>query len=87
MMENKDIITVTVRSFIPPQESVKGYELGRPFKIEMPRGITLEGLAQRILSKNINQLGIMAVNGEVSQKNLVLAPGDKIDLYALLDGG
>ncbi|MDP3040886.1 MAG: hypothetical protein Q8O18_13590 [Deltaproteobacteria bacterium] len=47
----------------------------------------MEGLAQRILSKNINQLGIMAVNGEVTKKNLVLAPGDKIDLYALLDGG
>ena len=87
MMKPKDIITVTVRSFIPPQERVEGYELGRPFKIEMPGGITLEGLAQRILAKNINQLGIMAVNGEVAKGSLVLAPGDKIDLYAFLDGG
>ena len=87
MIKHQDIITVTVRSFIPSRESIEGYELGRPFEIELPRGVTLEGLAQRILSKNINQLGIMAVNGEVAKKNLVLSQGDQIDLYALIDGG
>ena len=86
-MENKDSITVMVRSFIPRQEFLEGYELGRPFKIELPRGMTLGGLAQRIFGKNINQLGISAVNGQLAKENLVLAPGDKIDLYALLDGG
>jgi len=55
--------------------------------MELPPGITLGGLAQRILAKNIDQLGIMAVNGGVAKEDLVLSPGDKIDLYALLDGG
>lgn len=87
MMKNQDKISVTVRSFIPPHEFVKGYELGRPFKIELPRGMTLGGLAQRIFGKNINQLGISAVNGELAKENLVLSEEDKIDFYALIEGG
>ncbi len=87
MMGSHTFITVTVRSFISPRESVEGYELGRPFQIELPRGITLGELAERILSKNINQLGMMAVNGGVAKQNLVLSQGDRIDLYALIDGG
>ena len=86
MIKNQDIIIVMVRSFIPSRDLVEGYELGRPFKIELPRGITLGELSQMVLSKNIDQLGIMAVNGEAAKKNLVLSPGDKVDLYALLDG-
>jgi len=87
MPKDQDTISVTVRSFIPAPESGKRCELGRPFKMELPPGITLGGLAQRILAKNIDQLGIMAVNGGVAKEDLVLSPGDKIDLYALLDGG
>ena len=86
-MKNRDFITVTVRAFIPPPRSEGEYELGRPFTIELPRGVTLGELAQKILSKNINQLGLMAVNGGIAKENLVLSPGDKIDLYALIDGG
>ena len=55
MTENEEKIGITLRSFIPPQESLEGYELGRPFKMELPRGMTVGGLAQRILGKNINQ--------------------------------
>jgi hypothetical protein len=87
MMRNPGKISITVRSFIPPHESLKGYELGRPFKMELPRGLTLGGLAQKILGKNIDQLGISAVNGQLAKENLILSGEDKIDFFALIEGG
>ena len=87
MTENEEKIGITLRSFIPPQESLEGYELGRPFKMELPRGMTVGGLAQRILGKNINQLGISAVNGQLAKENLILAGEDKIDFFAMIEGG
>ena len=86
-MRNQDKISITVRSFIPPPEVFEGYELGRPFKMELPRGMTLGGLAQKILGKNINQLGISAVNGQLAKENLVLSGEEKIDFFALIEGG
>lgn len=86
-MKKDDSLMVTVRSFIPPHPHTEGYELGKPFAFELPKGMTLGELAEKILSKNINQMGIMAVNGKVAGKDQVLSPGDKIDFYALIDGG
>ncbi len=86
-MKNRDSITVTVRAFIPPPRSEGQYELGKAFTIELSRGVTLGELAQKILARNINQLGLMAVNGVVAKENLILSPGDRIDLYVLIDGG
>ena len=86
-MRNQDKISITVRSFIPPPEFFEGYELGRPFKMELPRGVTVGGVAQKILGKNINQLGISAVNGQLAKENLVLSGEDKIDFFALIEGG
>ncbi len=85
-MKDQDIVTVRVRCFIP-RDPDKGYELGKPFAMELPRGTTLGELSQMIVTKNINELGIMAVNGEVASKDFVLSEGDKIDLYGLIDGG
>jgi sulfur carrier protein ThiS len=86
-MKDKNVITVIVRSFIPLLEPSEGFNLGEPFKITIPEGMTSGELAQKILSKNVNQLGIVAVNGKKASENTILAEGDKIDLYALLDGG
>ena len=86
-MKNQDKIFIIIRSFIPPHESLEGYELGRPFKMELPRGMTVGGLAQKILGKNINQLGISAVNGQLAKENLILSGEDKIDFFALIEGG
>jgi hypothetical protein len=87
MTENEEKIGITLRSFIPPQEPLEGYELGRPFKMELPRGMSVGGLAQKILGKNINQLGISAVNGQLAKENLILSGEDKIDFFALIEGG
>jgi sulfur carrier protein ThiS len=85
-MKNKDKVTVRVRCFIPRHPD-KGYELGMPFEMDLPRGTTLGELSQGIVAENIDELGIMAVNGEVAPKDLVLSEGDKIDFYALIEGG
>jgi len=86
-MKNGDKISVTLRSFIPPHESPGGYELGRPFRMELPRGTTLGELARKILGDNINQLGLSAVNGRLAKEDLVLAEEDGIDFFALIEGG
>ena len=86
-MKNQDNISITVRSFIPLPEFVEGYELGRPFKMELPRGITVGGLAQKILGKNVKQLGISALNGQLARETLVLSGEDKVDFFALIEGG
>ncbi len=88
MMRNQeDVISVAVRSFIPPQGFLEGYELGRPFKMELRRGTTLGELTKNILGENMNQLGISAVNGQIARENSVLAEADKIDFFALIEGG
>jgi len=87
MVEKDNSITVTIRSFVPPYPPMEGYEVGKPFRIEVPKGITLGDLAERILSQNRDQMGIMAVNGHLARKDRVLSPGDRIDFYALIDGG
>ena len=86
-MKNDGKISVMLRSFIPPHESLGGYELGRPFRMELPRGTALGELARKILGDNINQLGLSAVNGQMAQENLVLAEEDRIDFFALIEGG
>ncbi len=86
-MKNQEKISVTLRSFIPSPESVRGYELGRAFGMELPRGITLGELARKILGDNINQLGLCAVNGRMARENLVLEEEDRIDFFALIEGG
>lgn len=87
MLNDKDLITVTIKSFIPPNESMDSFQPGEPFKFHLPQNTTLEELIRKIFSKNLNQIGIMAVNGQIASNTVVLSQGDKIDLYGLLDGG
>ncbi len=86
-MENDGKISVTLRSFIPSHGSLGAYELGRPFRLELPRGITVGELARKILGDNIIQLGLSAVNGQLAKEDLVLAEDDRIDFFALIEGG
>lgn len=87
MTKNEGAIVVTVRTFIPALNPPAGYVFGEPFPMELPQGLTARELAERILAKNIDQLGITAVNGKVAQPHAVLSQGDRIDLFALIEGG
>ena len=86
-MNDKDLITVTIKSFVSPNESMEGFQPGEPFKFHLPQNTPLGELVQKIFSKNMNQIGLMAVNGQIASKNVILSQGDRIELYALLDGG
>ncbi len=76
-----------IRAFIPPNEPIEDFRLGEPFELNLGEGVTLKELTQRIFSKNIGRIGVMAVNGKIAQENAVLLDGDRIDLYSLLEGG
>lgn len=76
-----------VRSFIPPSKPMSDFRLGESFEMTIPERFTVGELAQSLLSKNVNQAGIFAVNGKPANEDTILSQGDRIDLYALLDGG
>ena len=61
--------------------------MGRPFRMELPRGTTLGKLARKVLGGNMNQLGLSAVNGQMAKEDLVLAEEDRVDFFALIEGG
>jgi hypothetical protein len=87
MNNDKELITVTIKSFLPPNEPVEGFQIGESFKFRLPQNTPLSELIQKIFSKKMNQVGLIAVNGQIASENVILSHGDKIDLYALLDGG
>ncbi len=82
-----DLITVTIRSFVPPDALIVGFDLGKPFQLELPDKATLGELIKKLFSKNADQIGVIAVNGKLAAKNAILSGGDKVDLYELLGGG
>ena len=82
-----DSITVTVRSFVPALHPPAGYVFGEPFQLQLPRGITAKELAEGILARNIDRLGITAINGKAAPGHAVLFQGDRVDLFALIEGG
>jgi sulfur carrier protein ThiS len=63
------------------------FRLGEPFEMTIPEPFTVGDLARSLLSKNVNQIGILAVNGKPANEDAILSEGDRVDLYALLDGG
>ena len=87
MMDDKDFVMVTIRSFVPRNESPDSFEPGEPFDFRLPRNTTLGELVRKLFSNKMNQIGIMALNGQIASENVTLSQGDKIDLYPLLDGG
>lgn len=86
-MDPSCLITVKIRSFIPPDEPGIGFNPGKPSEIDVPAGITMEELINKYFSNNIDQIGIIALNGALASGETRLGTGDAIDLYPLLEGG
>lgn len=86
-MVREDSITVMIKSYIPPDEPLGDFHLGEYFKMNLPGRITLGELTRKIFSKNVDQIGMITVNGRIASEKTVLSPGDQIDLYPLLEGG
>jgi hypothetical protein len=87
MNSDKKIFSVIVKSFIPPNEPMDDFHLGRAFKINLSGVITLGEFTQSFFYKDANQIGMITVNGQMVSEKAVLFEGDKIDLYPLLEGG
>ncbi len=86
-MDQEDSITVTIRSFVFPDEPVAGFRLGETFAVKVPGGTTLGGLTRRLYHTKGDQIGVMAVGGKLASEETLLLPGDLIDIYPLLEGG
>ena len=80
-------ITVTISSYVTPDAPLAGFQIGEPFAMNLPHGIRLDELSRRIFHKKFDEIGVMAVNGELASEERVLSPGDAIDFYPLLEGG
>lgn len=87
IMDQQDSITVTIRSFLSPDEPIAGFRPGESFTLNVPGGTTLRELTRRIYQEKIDQIGVMAVRGKLASEETLLLPGDSIDFYPLLEGG
>ena len=87
IMDRKDSITLTIRSYITPDEPLAGFIAGEPLSLDVPGGTTLAELINQIFSKKFDQIGVIAVNGKLASAETRLSPGDSIDFYPLLEGG
>jgi molybdopterin converting factor small subunit len=86
-MDQNDSMTLTVRSLITPDEPITGFIRGEAIKMDLPVGMTMGELIDKIFYKKFDQIGVMAVNGGLASSETRLSPGDVIDFYPLLEGG
>jgi sulfur carrier protein ThiS len=87
MTHEEDVISITVRSFLPPDQSIEGFDLGKPFVIQLPANSTLEELIENLFWRKMDQIGVRAINKEVAENTKMLRPGDQVDIFELVGGG
>lgn len=86
-MTQDNLITVTIRSHVPPSASIKDFVFGKPFQLKLENNITLEALLQKLFSEKMNALGFIAVNGKLAAKDRTILDGDVVYIYNLILGG
>lgn len=86
-MCQNNLITVTIRSHVPPSADIKDFKLGKPFQINLAFNTTLGVLLQHLFFNNIRDLGFIAVNGKLAAKDRNLVDGDIVYIYSLIMGG
>jgi hypothetical protein len=86
MLQN-NFITVTLRSHVPPSAYVNNFEFGKPFQIRVECNTTLKEFLQKLFVENMNNIGLIAVNGKLARENRTLLEGDVIFVYSLAGGG
>ena len=86
-MDRQDSTTITIRSFIYPDEPVVGFRPGEPFSMTFPDATTLGALIRKLFYKQLDQIGVMAVNGKLASGKTILSQRDLIAVYPLLEGG
>lgn len=85
--ECRHVATITIRSFVSPDEPITGFQPEESFSLQVDEGATLGDLTARYFSQVVDQIGVMAVNGTLASENTILSSGDMIEFYPLLEGG
>ncbi len=80
-------ITIVFRSFLFPVDSEDHFPLGEPIPLRIPAGTELAALLERIFGERVDQVGLVAVNGQKTDGNKGLQDGDRVDVYEILGGG
>ncbi|MDD4238801.1 MAG: hypothetical protein PHT62_09645 [Desulfotomaculaceae bacterium] len=86
-MSQNNLITVTIRSHVPPSADVKDFQFGKPFQLGLEYNANLQALLQKLFPENIKDLGFIAVNGKLAARDRSLLEGDVIYIYSLVAGG
>lgn len=87
MDEQENSIAITLRSFVLPPESEDDFPIGKPLPLRVSPGTPVEKLLEKIFAERVNRIGMVAINGKVAEGKVLLADGDRVDVYELLGGG
>jgi hypothetical protein len=87
MDEKDDSIAITLRSFVLPPDSAEDFPLGKPLPLRVPPGTPVGKLMERIFAGNVDQIGMVVINGKRVAEKMPLAAGDRVDVYEVLGGG
>ena len=79
-------IFIIFRSFVLPPDAKDDYLPGKPISLRLPAGTEVGKIIDRIFAEKVNHIGMVVINGKVAERNIVLAEGDRVDVYALLSG-
>ena len=87
-MEGKDnSIEITLRSFVLPPDSEDDFPIGKPLPLRVSPGTPVEKLLEKIFARKVDQIGMVVINGKIADGKVLLAEGDRVDVYELLGGG
>jgi hypothetical protein len=85
--DERNSIGIVFRSFLFPVDTEDHFPLGEPIPLRVPAGMDLRKLTETVFTERVNQIGMVAVNGEKAEGNRVLKDGDRVDVYEMLGGG
>ena len=87
-MDEKDhSIAITLRSFVLPPDSEDDFPLGKPLPLRVGPRTPVGKLLERIFARKMDQIGMVVINGKIAEGKVLLADGDRVDVYELLGGG
>jgi hypothetical protein len=87
-MDPKDnSIAITLRSFVLPPDAADDFPLGKPLPLRVCPGTPVGKLLERIFARKVDQIGMVVINGKMAEGKVLLAEGDRVDVYELLGGG
>ncbi|HLE13809.1 MAG TPA: MoaD/ThiS family protein [Anaerolineales bacterium] len=77
---------IQVKLFANLSRFVEGGQSGKPFKVDLPEGATLEDLVEQ-LKLPAEETKVAFVNGRTQPLDWVLQPGDEVGIFPSIGGG